>query len=438
MRETGTERLCAVCVTKRAALVVGALPLRRAEGSFPSTSGVAAAPFKQALLLTGCGQAALEAHVKTIEQLRITERVKPDCLPGLASSASSSPLPPQTVNNMLTLDGDLFYRDTFTTNRLQKEYPGATATRAKEGADSLRSLFKTVREDVPDSPILPPSRYFAALMMDGDHMGAFFGQADDPTAQELSSQLANFATRTAKQIVEAHLGRLVYAGGDDAFALLPMEHALPCASELQAGFKQAVAQVRKLTGVLHPTPSIGIALAHHTAPLDGILLAMQRAEKDAKNIYGRDALCIHVLKRSGEEVRVGTKWSYSPSPLPQNGNMTMLKWEGDAAALMERGLRAFASQTLSMKFAGDVAREARGLSDSQLLPALARAAAIRRLAKRHSPDVLSQRQEALIIADALAAWSEVLAPAHPDRGGIEEVARWLLTARFIVSGGDEE
>jgi CRISPR/Cas system-associated protein Cas10 (large subunit of type III CRISPR-Cas system) len=41
---------------------------------------------------------------------------------------------------------------------------------------------------------------------------------------------------------------------------------------------------------------------------------VRRAEHAAKRRYGRNALAVEVLKRSGETVTVGTKWSYDKTP----------------------------------------------------------------------------------------------------------------------------
>jgi CRISPR-associated protein Cmr2 len=259
--------------------------------------------------------------------------------------------------------------------------------------------------------------------MDGDHMGAFFSQASEDQATDLSQRMSGFAREEAKQVVENHCGRLVYAGGDDALALLPLEEALPCALELQQQFKEAVKNIARPPGVKSPpTTSTGIVFAHHTSPLDGILLAMQRAGKSAKNDYGRDALSIHVLKRSGEEVRVGTHWQY--------GGL-------DAVGLVNELVAAFQDSTLSMTFAHDLAGEARGLSTTSL-PLAARSAEVKRLARRHSPEDKDKKQKATVLAGELANWAE--SKQEGDKGplGMEKVSQWVLLARFIASGGRDE
>jgi CRISPR type III-B/RAMP module-associated protein Cmr3 len=443
--EDGSERLCGVCAVKRSALRAGALRPRldKDDGHFPSTSNVAVAPFKRRLLETARGQIELTIHFNVLERhLCIPAQIDEFCLPGLA--AVTSPLSPNVRKKLLTFDGDLFFTELFTEERIREEFPGALSAILKAGATeidvteeellelepgfvaqqigraatSLRALFRAVRSDEPEKHIALPSKYFSVLKLDGDRMGAFFSGTSEGLAQDLSQRLSKFSHDEAPAIVARHSGRLVYAGGDDAMALLPLVEVLPCARTLQEEFRRAVNGVGVTPpGLTLPTPSIGIVIAHHTAPLDGVLLAVQLTEKAAKKQYGRDAVCVHVLKRSGEEVRVGSHWRY--------GDL-------DTVGLMTRLIEGFHREILWMQFAQAMATEARAL-DSERVPAVARAAALRRLARRHCPE--DQQPMAEILVSDLAAWAEGRGTDDARTLGMDEVARWVLLARFIASGG---
>jgi CRISPR-associated protein Cmr2 len=319
---------------------------------------------------------------------------------------------PEAIDEMLIKDAKEL---DFTVDELLQLEPTYVAQQIAKAAATLRTLYRTVRDDKPENHIPPPSKYFAALMMDGDHMGAFFGKATEKEAQGLSNRMSEFARAEAKRIVESHFGRLVYAGGDDALALLPLEESLPCARELQEAFKQAVSKVQ--TSLQRPTPSIGIAIAHHTQSLDATLSAMRQAERDAKNRYGRDALCVYVLKRSGEEVHVGTHWTHR---LPDES------CDVDAVRVVEDLVGFFRCQLLSMKFTHMFIDEAR------FLPMAAIPAELARLAKRQSGAKFKEEHET-VINDWLKRAS-ALAKAI----SAEEFARWALLARFIASGGRGE
>src|SRR5262249_28308352 len=141
---------------------------------------------------------------------------------------------------------------------------------------------------------------------------------------------------------------------------------LACARELRERFTEAVSHLQPAgPNLTRITASIGVAIAHHTAPLGGVLLSLQRAERSAKEKYGRAALCVHMLKRSGEEIRIGTRWSHDGASL--------VKRAEDAIDLLYRDF-------ITMKFPVALAAEASALSP---LPTDARASEIKRLAKRH-------------------------------------------------------
>lgn len=457
VKENGNERLCAVCAVKRAAVASQtAIPqLQKTDASFPSTSSVAAAIFKKQLREMEKAQSELTAHLQALNDLNLPAKVEEDCIPELARI-----IPNPVFRRLLAFDGDLFYAETFTVKRIKDEFPDAfERLRAKSeqeiawslGASSVDEALQNFGEefqamaekDIPgkiadkiaraDTTLralyraagFRPSKYFAALMMDGDHMGSFFGKADEAQAQDLSERVSKFAREQAKQIVNENFGRLVYAGGDDVLALLPLANVLKCARELQEGFKEAVGDIQLPSGVDQPpTPSVGIAIAHHTAPLDLTLQTMQRAEKAAKNFYGRDALCVHILKRSGEEIRVGTHWTNDAKE--------------SLAALVEETIELLRDDVLSMKFAHTVANEARALN-ADAIPPEARISALKRLAKRQSGKHYDEAR-ARKLAERLAQWSTTMRGAKGDEKplGMEEVAQWILLARFIASGGRNE
>ncbi len=155
---------------------------------------------------------------------------------------------------------------------------------------------------------------------------------------QFSEALANFS-RLARPVVEAHSGRLIYAGGDDVLAMLPADSAILCAQDLRRVFGgQAPSNVRipisiykngdsecpgflcdgtkdhgKNIPMVLPGPcasaSVGVAIAHFKSPLQDVVRAAQLAEKRAKrNPLGRNAIAVTLMKRSGEIQEWGCKW----------------------------------------------------------------------------------------------------------------------------------
>ncbi|MGH7857890.1 MAG: type III-B CRISPR-associated protein Cas10/Cmr2 [Candidatus Binatia bacterium] len=128
----------------------------------------------------------------------------------------------------------------------------------------------------------------------------------------LSEALLQFALEQVPSIVEErHHGDLVYAGGDDIIALLPLEAAFACANDLRSAYSRDFEDARFFMGS-KATMSGGIAVAHHRSPLRAALEAARQAERSAKD-SGRNALGIAVLRRSGEHAECVAPWTVIPA-----------------------------------------------------------------------------------------------------------------------------
>jgi len=159
----------------------------------------------------------------------------------------------------------------------------------------------------------PPPAYYAVLMGDGDNMGKWlrgeFTSGVDCLAlrEKISAALYDFAVNRVLDIVEERKGHLVYSGGDDVLALLPLTQALQCADELRQAFN--VCMRKTLGDEARATMSIGLVAAHYKADLRQVLEEARRAEKNAKN-RGRDTLMLHVMRRSGEHASSLCPWEF--------------------------------------------------------------------------------------------------------------------------------
>ena len=149
-----------------------------------------------------------------------------------------------------------------------------------------------------------PPKYYAILMLDGDRMGRIMGNAgDEERSREYSRTLTAFALSVRKTVV-AHGGYLIYAGGDDVLAVLPARSALACARALEAAYRE-IWKGHQPTPA--PTMSGGLVVAHYKEDLRYAMSEARAAEKEAKS-SGRDALCLRVLRRSGEHSSAVLGW----------------------------------------------------------------------------------------------------------------------------------
>ena len=162
------------------------------------------------------------------------------------------------------------------------------------------------------------SPYLAVLVADGDHMGRALSRIESADEHRgFSEALAAFAS-DARQIVHEHCGVLIYAGGDDVVAFVPVDQCLTCARGLHDTFGHLLASWSTKTdpGL---TLSVGLAIAHFMEPLEDLLGYGRAAERHAKRPRvedrgqeERNALAVHVHKRGGGPVAMRANWHSEP------------------------------------------------------------------------------------------------------------------------------
>lgn len=274
------ERLCGVGLLKRHGN-------RSGDDGFFSTSHVAALP----LLTRLTDQQAVTDYVRELTALRgvIDERE----LVGRVPARAAHPVFRQ-------YDGHLLFE-----GRLSEFFEGANLDGARKSLERFLSRALNCEQ---------PNPYYALLLADGDRMGkAIDEQRDIDHHRKLSEQLAKFATSVRDIVEKDHQGSLVYSGGDDVLAFVPLHTALQCARRLAQRFKADLNEFRLSEGDdegnrLTPTLSVGIAISHHIEPLSDALYLARKAEKIAKDA-GRNALAITLSKRSGVDRTVKGHWN---------------------------------------------------------------------------------------------------------------------------------
>ena len=150
----------------------------------------------------------------------------------------------------------------------------------------------------------------------------------------ISEALGDFALYGVSGIIERRRGCLIYAGGDDVCAVLPVSEALDAAEEIaklyQTGFVrydknrkyEMVSQADCVKLAVHLgkgeriSISAGLLVCHHKKPLTTALLDAQDLLKtEAKERGGRNAIAIKLDKRSGGGRTWVSKWDGPNSTL---------------------------------------------------------------------------------------------------------------------------
>jgi len=189
--------------------------------------------------------------------------------------------------DILKLDGMVLF-DTLLDNR--NIYPDQK--KAAHIKQALKPLYKESK----------PSPFYAILMMDGDQLGM---QMSEPEKQEPISKALQTFTNSVEDIVNEQSGFLIYAGGDDVLAILPLETALACATQLRASYQDAFKPYPEITTSI----SAAVIYAHIKEPLHTVLHNIHTLLDDiAKEKTGRDAIAIEVIKPGGSQLIWSKKW----------------------------------------------------------------------------------------------------------------------------------
>jgi CRISPR-associated protein Cmr2 len=333
------EGLCALCFLKRTFEIY----LEKKFGSifkdfsFPSVAEVACADFKEKAKEL---PEFKEYENKFFEYTRIPY-LKIHSLPKLKLEK--------------TLEGSWFYEENLTEKKIRDEL-GVEIDIQK--IKEFKGLLKNKLYEQAGKP----KKYYAVLYLDGDNMGKWLSGELLPEIQyaynsevwnnlpkdfkndlqrytpnkiltpaihsAISTALRNYAIEFVRKIVEKeHLGKLIYAGGDDVLAFVNLKDLLDVMEKLRWAFSGQIELengtikvdtannsgfvlkdgVYYLTMGKNATCSMGVVIAHYKEPLkiviDKVFEMNEKAKKAERN---RFAICL--LKHSGEE-RVGVaKW----------------------------------------------------------------------------------------------------------------------------------
>ncbi len=267
-----------------------------------------------------------------------------------------TPIPKIKAMLVKTLEGEWFFEENLRRDFIKKELGlDIDEKELKELKEHLEAITKKIGK---------PNPYYAIIHLDGDNMGKWlsgellpeieytynsetWSKLSEEFKNELkqkitkkfltpaihsaiSKALRNYAIDFVRKIVEEeHLGKLVYAGGDDALAFVNLNDLLDIMEKLRWAFSGHIkfengniktdlendnGFVEKdgtylLTMGKKATASMGIVIAHYKEPLkiviDKVFKMEKLAKKDEKNRFA-----ISLMKKSGEERISVFEWLY--------------------------------------------------------------------------------------------------------------------------------
>jgi CRISPR-associated protein Cmr2 len=289
------ERLSGVDLLKRA----GSTAFER---HFPSTSHMAVLPFLQRMQRIDAS-AKPQLHKKW--DVYVNELNDLALFPTRGPVASNHPI-------LGHHDGALLFESRLPDVLGIPSTDGTSNKEILQAQDALQTFYHALDEQFSKVKLgrTRPSTYYALLQADGDSMGELIDALAEQGYEQhrmLSQALSRFAA-SVRTIVEKHQGALIYSGGDDVLALLPLHTILACAVALKTRFSDALKDLAVHVDRQPPTLSMGIAIVHHLDSLREARRLAHRAEQQAKQVDGKNALAIIVSKRGGEDYAVVGKW----------------------------------------------------------------------------------------------------------------------------------
>lgn len=407
------EGLCAVCLVKRLLPKVY-YGKKSGEGTqldihwddaeerrllrFPSVSALATAPVRYVLAakLSGVWESTederntLRRQIRewkgTLDTLQNQERLDfthpGNLLPGLRKWPQSD----SVRNKLLKIDGSWFYQDFYVFDTVwRSHFPDRTAPdeRRSQVSAGLGQARKAL-SGILATADCQPSTYLAVLCADVDKMGKWLTGRNAPLwkdiaaaellrpgledkrrplypalGADLSRRLGTLATKTFLEIVETKcLGRVVYSGGDDLLAFLPLQTALHCLNLLN----QAIRKEEHLGSKV--TLSAGLHIMHWRDPLTRAIESARKAEERAKHLNGnRFAISLH--KRSGTASLFDLPWEL------QTPSVSKTSTRNSIDALLALLGHGFKEQSDSKDQAATRAAQAAYELEIELLPLLA-------------------------------------------------------------------
>ncbi len=429
-----SERLCAVCSSKRFAsshYFNGKLGFG-ISNAFPSVSMIATASFKEKVISKLDNP---ELNIRANEFIKHLMNLFKDnedrmsgqtlrMLNGICYNENTVSIGNRELAiNLACLEGEWLYEDSFR-DSLKEELSGFSEELLGNVKNSLHAFINSAKKLGFD----PPCKYYAIVRMDGDNMGKWLSGDYAPKIADVlhpmvkhtleadftwegllkqkrplnpslhlatSKALRNFSLYVAREIVEKdHLGKLVYAGGDDVLAFVNLRDLPEVMRKLRAYFSGSLVadditnkiaidfkegkgfipvdedgdalnigsgkQIKGFTLSMgtNATASMGVVIAHHNSNLSQVLDEVRKCEKEAKKIKDKNAFCISLAKRAGGTEQISAKWYYEINPYFEKGGQLGIF---ETIPLLRQWADAFYKDWISPKMVYTFRTETKGL-----------------------------------------------------------------------------
>ncbi len=269
----------------------------RVNSSVPSVSYMAAVPWIAEVIENAPEQQLNDFYQSAVKLVGNYGRtcIEIACIRQALTDRGST----RQLEDFKSLDGDVFFESALENKNRHPD---------QEKTKPVKAALKALTRETDLGAVSP---FYAVLMMDGDSLGVQMGVL--AKQQAISRSLKAF-TKGVAGTVEKYSGFLIYAGGDDVLALLPLEKALNCAQALRTDYLACFAKSGGYgegasKGQIKSTLSGAIEYAHIKMPLGKVLADAHHLLDDvAKDEYGRDSIAVRVWKPGGQHLQWAMPW----------------------------------------------------------------------------------------------------------------------------------
>lgn len=450
----GADRLCASCLVKRMAKETF-FKEKFAELHFPSVSSIANWSFVLDCLNLWDDdiEAKFNEYYETIKPLAEKKFsthvfVPQNIIKYLHKKLHNNNI----VKKFVHLSGEWFIEDYVEQNLVSK----------------LKAFLNVVQKKAGKNKNIKPSIYYAVIRMDGDKMGEWISgkhpqypfnreivhsklrnntiselnklknrrSVSPSTHSFISKALNDFSLNIVQDIVENQFpGKLIYAGGDDVLAILPINYALQCAEMIRFAFSGQIKdnqidldqkfgfyvkdenknKDKKICASMgyKSSMSAGIVFAHVKENFQSVLEQSINCEHKAKEDLGRNAFYISIMKHSGNEIHFGLKWN------KKNRSVSLLK----------SILYYFYNNDVSMNFFSSTADALKNINHIDVFNALL---------KKEIHDHCTAENKKAIADEILDAFTELRTFSDDGTVSPEFIESILRALRFFASKGVEQ
>ena len=225
----------------------------------------------------------------------------------------------KSENKDFTFVAELLYEENInvgyiTENGIERE---GFLCNEEQNLKDIKNIREMVKNEAHGTGLNLP-KYYGIISFDGDDMGKWFsGERIDESKislldfhKKLTLSLGEFAKEAQNKVVEPK-GKIIYAGGEDFLAFLNLEYLFSVMGDLRERFDSMINQPLKKyykDPGLNISFSAGICISHYKTTLSNSIVEAEKAQKRAKDIDGKNAFSISLMKRSGEIELTSYKW----------------------------------------------------------------------------------------------------------------------------------